>query len=72
MEWRLERLKKKKGQYHLNKNYIPSLNGTVLFIKGQYNLKMEQNLVKRKNAKSKNLAAIFWHYPYPEMGGGGT
>jgi hypothetical protein len=33
---------------------------------------MEQNLVKRKNAKSKNLAAIFWHYPYPEMGAVGN
>ena len=32
---------------------------------------MEQNLVKRKNAKSKNLATIFWHYPEIRRGVGG-
>lgn len=35
---------------------------------------MEQNLVKRKNAKSKNLATTFWHYPeigQGQAGGGG-
>lgn len=32
---------------------------------------MEQNLVKRKNAKSKNLAAIFWHYLFTQRWGEG-